>query len=405
MEPEFAARRQKDESAMPGTFSLGRLADIEIGVHYTWLIAFALVAYSLAVGFFPSLFPGLDTGTYWAIGAVATLLLFVSVLVHELSHSLVAKARGLPVHSITLFIFGGVSNIREEPRTPGTEFVVAAVGPASSLILGGIFWGLYLAAETATAPVRAVLFYLAIVNVILAVFNLLPGFPLDGGRVLRAILWGITGNLRKATNWASGVGQFFAFLLIVFGVFQVFAGNVLGGIWMAFIGWFLNGAAESSRRQLVMNETFRGIRVRDLMTPDPPIVAPTLPVSTLIEEYAVRRGARAVLVAEDGRLVGIATLTDVHKLSPDRWGTTRVADIMTPVPLVTVGPTMDVPTALRLMGERDLNQLPVLRSGRVVGLLTRGNVIHYFRLEEELGAPPPTIGGVDEEGEEPRRAA
>ncbi len=386
------------DSGLAGTLRLGRIHGIAIGIHYTWLIAFALITYSLALGLFPVLIPGLATGAYWLLGASAAVLLFASVLVHELSHSLVAQARGLPVSSITLFVFGGVSNIQTEPEDPGQEFLMAVVGPVSSLILAGIFWALF-TIIAAPAPVQALLFYLAVVNLILGVFNLLPGFPLDGGRVLRAIIWGITGNLGQATNWATGIGQVFAFLLIIWGVFQIFGGNFLGGLWTAFIGWFLNNAAEESRRQVIARETFRGVRVRDVMAPNPPVVSPTLPVRDLIEEYAIRRGTRALLVASDDQLVGIVTLADLHKLPHDTWNEATVGQIMTRGPLVTTSPNVDLQSALRLMGERDLNQLPVIADGRLVGMLTRSGVIRYLQLRDELGVPPSAAE------EERRRAA
>lgn len=386
--PSTDRSANRGDPGLAGTLGLVRVAGIEVGVHYTWLIAFALITFSLAVGFFPVITPGYAVVTYWLVGATAALLLFVSVLVHEFSHSLVAKARGIPVQSITLFIFGGVSNIQEEPENPRDEFLIAVVGPVSSLLLAGVFWGIFLVIGPATRPSGALVFYLAIINVILAVFNLLPGFPLDGGRVLRAVLWAITGSLRQATNWASGVGQVFAFLLIIWGVLLIFAGSFLGGIWIAFIGWFLNNAAESSRRELAAREAFRGVRVGDIMTPEPSIVSPHLPVRSMIQDYALRRGVRAVLIAEDGQLAGIATMTDVHKVMPEHWGDTTVGEIMTPAPLVTVGPNVDLQSALRLMGERDLNQLPVVEDGRLVGLLTRSNVIQFLRLREEIGALP-----------------
>jgi Zn-dependent protease/CBS domain-containing protein len=384
-----------------GSLALGRTAGIEIRVHYTWLIAFALITYSLAVGLFPDLIPGRSQALYWLVGATAALLLFGSVLVHEMCHSLVAKSRGIPVSSITLFIFGGVSNIQQEPENPGQEFLIAVVGPVSSLVLAAVCWGLLQMSGGAAAPIQALLVYLALINFVLGVFNLLPAFPLDGGRVLRAIIWAITGDLYRATNWAAGIGQVFAFLLIILGILQIFGGNFLGGIWIAFIGWFLNGAAESSRRQTVVRESFRGVRVAQLMTPNPPIVSPMLPIQAFVSDYALRRGTRALLVGQGGQLVGIVTLTDLHKLPADRWGEANVGQLMTRAPLITVGPNADLQSALRQMDEHDLNQLPVVEDGQVIGLLTRANVIRYLRLRDELGVLPPSLPTEDEH----RRAA
>lgn len=231
---------------MQSSLRLGGLADIQIGVHYTWVFAVVLIAWSLAVGYFPGVVPGVGAGTYWALGIIAALLLFASVLVHELSHSLVARSRGLTVDSITLFIFGGVSNLSTEATSAGDEFLVAIVGPISSFVLAGVFW---LLGQTlpSTGPLGAVVGYLAFINLLLGGFNLVPGFPLDGGRVLRSLVWGATGDLQRATLVASYAGQAFGWLLILWGLSRLLSGDLLGGLWTAFIGWFLNGAAESSR--------------------------------------------------------------------------------------------------------------------------------------------------------------
>ena len=216
---------------MDASVRLGKIRGIEIGIHYTWIFAFALITWSLAAGFFPILYPGWSTGTYWLVGAVASALLFVSVLVHEMAHSLVAVSRGIPVESITLFIFGGVSGLRAEARDPRDELLIAGVGPASSLLLAGFFFLLFVALRGAPEQVTALLGYLALINGLLGVFNLLPGFPLDGGRLLRGAVWQVTGDLVQATNVAAGAGQLLAFLLIVWGLFQFFQANFLGGIW------------------------------------------------------------------------------------------------------------------------------------------------------------------------------
>ncbi|MDD5082289.1 MAG: site-2 protease family protein [Dehalococcoidales bacterium] len=223
---------------MKGAIKIGRIAGIEISVHYTWILAFLLFTWLLASAFFPQSYPNWSAAAYWITGALAALLLFISVLIHEIAHSLVAKARGLPVKGITLFIFGGVSNIESEPDKPKVEFAMSIVGPLSSLVLAGILYGIFLLVPAQDSPLGAILRYLAIANAWLAAFNILPGFPLDGGRVLRSIIWGATGNLVRATNIATTVGQVFAWLFIGFGVFQLLAGNFLGGLWIAIIGWF-----------------------------------------------------------------------------------------------------------------------------------------------------------------------
>ncbi|MHB1417490.1 MAG: CBS domain-containing protein [Chloroflexota bacterium] len=376
---------------MNGTVRVARIAGIDIGLHYTWLIAFALITWSLAVGFFPQQVGGLATATYWIMGAVSALMLFGSVLLHELAHSLVARSRGLRVHDITLLIFGGVSNLQSEPKSAGDEFVISIVGPASSAAIAAVSWAVWLATGTALGPLGSVLFYLAVVNAMLAGFNLLPGFPLDGGRVFRAIIWGVTGSLERATNIAAGAGHLLAFLFIGYGVLQMFTGDLFGGLWIIFLGWFLNGAAESSRASARSRAGFAGVRVADLADPDPETVSPTAPVDQVVRECLLRRGRRAMPVLDDGRLVGIVSLSDIKGLSPEQWPEAAVADIMTRPPLYSVNPDDELDTALRMMAERDLNQLLVLEGGRLVGLLPRSNIIRYLQLRQELKITDPRV--------------
>ena len=266
---------------MKNSLRLIRIAGIDIGVHYTWILIFVLLSWALAQGFFPQLYPEWDTRTCWLAGVVAALLLFGSVLLHELAHSLVAKARGIRVHSITLFLFGGVSSLEEEPERPIVEFAVSIVGPLTSLALAGICWGLLQLVENRQGMLAGILTYLALVNTVLAAFNLLPGFPLDGGRVLRSILWQRTGSLTRATNIAATVGRFMGWGLIALGLLQAFAGN-WGGLWLAFIGWFLSSSADASRRELSMREQLRGVRVREVMVPSPTTISPDTTVSALV---------------------------------------------------------------------------------------------------------------------------
>lgn len=371
---------------MKGTFRLGKIAGLEIGVHYTWLLAFALITWTLADGFYPQAFPGWSAVTYWVIGAIAAILLFISVLVHEMAHSLVAQSRGLPVGGITLFIFGGVSSLNAEPRSAGEEFVVAVVGPATSIALAVLFGLAYLPFSAKDSPVTAILAYLALVNGMLGLFNLLPGFPLDGGRVLRAAVWGITHSLSKATRIAAGAGQILAFLFIAWGVLQVLSADYLNGLWIAFIGWFLYSAATNSRDETVIQEALRGVRVADVMESNPDTVIPSLTVDVLVQEYFLRRGKRAVPVQEGGKLVGIVSLTDVKEVATDKWPATRVAGIMTKAPLHSVAPESDLADALRLLAEHRLNQLLVVASGETVGMVSRENIIRYLHLVSGQGA-------------------
>ncbi len=370
---------------MRSSFRLGRIAGIEIGIHYSWLLAFVIITWSLAQGYFPQVYPGWNLIIYWVTGILAALLLFVSVLLHEITHSLVAQARGMPVHSITLFIFGGVSNLTEEAKRPGIEFTMAIAGPLASLVLAVIFWGLAHLISNQESPLAAILNYLALINTILCVFNLIPGFPLDGGRVLRSILWNTTGNLSKATNIATTAGRFFGWALIAFGLFQLFTGNFLGGIWIAFIGWFLSNAANASRRGTTVREHLGGARVKDVFYPRVETVSPDTPVEEVVWDIFRQRRRRAVPVCQDGRPVGIVTITDVKELPQEKWGQTPVAEIMTREPLHSVTPEDDLNTAMKLIAQHDLNQILVLDQGQCVGLLSRADIIRYLQFSRELG--------------------
>jgi len=370
---------------MKSSLRLFRIAGIDIGIHYTWILIFVLLSWSLAQGFFPQLYPGWDTVTYWITGIVAALLLFGSVLVHELAHSLVAQARGMTVSSITLFIFGGVSNLEDEPEKPKIEFVMSMVGPLSSLALAGIFWGLLQIVGDQQSPVAATFSYLALINALLAGFNLLPGFPLDGGRVLRAILWNRTGNLVKATNIAATVGRFMGWGFIAFGLFQVFAGNFIVGIWFAFIGWFLSSSADASRREVTLREQLSGVQVKEVMTTNAMHVSPDTSVAELVSNVFRKQHGRAVPVCENDQVVGIVTVTDVKELPQEKWEETAVKEIMTSEPLYSVTPDDDLNTALRFIAKHDINQVLVLRGSKCAGLVSRSNILTYLQLSQELG--------------------
>jgi Zn-dependent protease/CBS domain-containing protein len=370
---------------MKSSLRLFRIAGIDIGIHYTWILIFVLLSWSLAQGFFPQLYPGWDTVTYWITGLVAALLLFASVLVHELAHSLVAQARGMTVRSITLFIFGGVSNLEDEPEKPKTEFVMSIVGPLSSLALAGIFWGLLYIVGDRQSPVAATFSYLALINALLAGFNLLPGFPLDGGRVLRALLWNRTGNLVKATNIAATVGRFMGWGLIAFGLFWIFTGNFIGGVWFAFIGWFLSSSADASRREITLREHLSGVQVKDVMTTNPVHISPDTGVAELVSNVFRKQHGRAVPVCRNDQVMGIVTVTDVKELPQEKWQETAVKEIMTSEPLYSVTPEDDLNTALRLIAKHDINQVLVLRGDECAGLVSRSDILTHLQMSQELG--------------------
>lgn len=373
---------------MKGSFRLGYIAGFEIGIHYTWLLALFLIAWSLAVGYFPSTYPAWTPLTYWITGILASLFLFASVLVHELAHSFVARSRGLPVRSITLFIFGGVSNIEREPEKPAVEFAMSVVGPVSSLLLAGVFWVLSQAVGKSDSPGYAILNYLKWVNALLAAFNILPGFPLDGGRVLRSIIWGATGNLTKATNIAASTGQVFGWALIAYGVFRLMADDFLGGLWIAFIGWFLASAADASRREVTLREQLNGVSVMEVMEPNPETISPTTSIERLVHDIFLQHGRRAAPVSQDDHVVGIVTLPDVRGVPQTEWAITPVARVMTKEPIYYVKPEDDLNSALKLLSEHSLNQLLVLKEGRLVGLINRADIIRYLQVYQELGIAP-----------------
>ena len=373
------------------------VAGIEVGVHFSWLIIFGLVTWSLATGFFPDIYgqvrPGqqLDDVTAWLLAAISALLLFGSVLVHELAHSFVARARGLEAKSITLFIFGGVSNLGGESKDPATEFLVAVVGPLTSFAIAGVA---FVVALLIGDPVwEIVVSYLAVVNLLLGAFNLIPGFPLDGGRVFRSIVWKITNSLRRATEIASTVGQLVGYGFIAWGLWILLAsprGNFLGGLWIGAIGWFLQNAASASRQQVVIESRLRDVRVADVLRQDPASVTPDTTVADLIEEHLLPRNRRAMVVCEGSEVSGIVTLGDIQRVPVDERATTPVGQVMTQRPeLAVVGPRATLWEALQQLGDKDVEQAPVVEDGRFLGLLTRADIIRQLQLRELLGRGQP----------------
>lgn len=375
---------QPHRSVLKNSFRLFTVGGIEVGIHISWLVIFVLLTWSLAAGYFPSAIPGIDAGLAWILGAVASILLFVSVLIHELAHSFVAKSRGIEVSSITLFIFGGVSNLAAEPKSANVEFWVAVVGPITSFVIAAISFGIALVMPT--LELQALFGYLAIVNALLGGFNLIPGFPLDGGRVLRSIAWGITGSLRRATEIAVGAGQIVGGLFILWGVLQIFGGNLINGLWIAAIGWFLQNAASSSLRQVVLTERLKDVRVADVQRSDTATVSRQTTINDLIEQYLLPGNRRAMPVSDDGRLVGMVTLGDIKDVPAEARDATQVGSVMGGrAGLITVRPSDDLSDAVDKLTGNDLEQVPVMDDGRFVGMLTRADVMRQLQLREELG--------------------
>jgi len=365
--------------------TLGKVFGIPIKLHTSWFLIAALITWSLAGSYFPQEYPGWATITYWIVGAVTAVLFFASVLLHELGHSVVALREKVPVRNITLFIFGGVAQIGREPPTAGAEFRMAVAGPLTSLVLAGLS-GLLSLGFAATFPLAASFAYLARINLMLAAFNLLPGFPLDGGRVLRAILWRLNGSLRTATRWASAVGRSVAYLFIFVGVGQMFLGGFLDGLWTVFIGWFLHDAARSSYRQVLLKEMLAGVTVGDVMSQQCVTVPGDLQLDRLIADQVLRSGHQYLFVEENGDIEGLITLRDVRAVPRNRWTELTARQVMTPVDaLFQAHSDEDVLTLLQQMEQADVNQVPVVDNGHLLGVVTRGNLLNYLRLRSELG--------------------
>ena len=372
-------------AAMQGSLTIGRVWGIPIGLHYSWFLVFGLISWSLAGGYFPEKYPGWGLATYLLVGAVTSLLFFGSVLVHELGHSWVALRNAIPIRSITLFIFGGIAQIGREPPSAGVEFRIAIAGPLTSLGLAGLFAGAWLVTRD-VAFLAAPMIWLARINLTLGLFNLIPGFPLDGGRVFRALVWRLTGSFYRASQAASLAGQMLAFGFIGLGVLIALRGNVGEGVWLAFIGWFLQNAAAASHAQASLKELLRGVTVAQAMARDCPRVAGDLSLDRLVQEEVLAKGRRCFLVADDGHLGGLLTLHEVKAVPRERWGQVRVDEVMTrPDRLAAVGPQEDLVAALAKMDDANVAQLPVLAGDQLVGMLTREHVLHYVRVRAELG--------------------
>jgi len=371
---------------MPGSLRIGTIAGIDISLHVSWLIIFVLLTWSLATGWFAALYPGWSSLTYWVVSVLATLLLFVSVLLHELAHSLVARRRGLPVKTITLFIFGGVSNIEQEPASAGVEFQMSLVGPLMSLLISGLSFLLFVLIGRGNAPLAALLQYLATANLLLGLFNLIPGFPLDGGRVLRSIIWKVTGSLSTATRTATVVGQAIAYLFILGGLWLLFGGNLFGGIWIGFIGWFLLSAAQSAHAQLLLETMFKGATVGEVMNASPATVPANISLQKLVDEFLLPHGWRSAFVMQVDQLVGLITLGDIRHTPREQWGQTPVGHAMTPLErLHVVSPQHHLKEVVPLMVTQDVNQLAVVQEGRLVGVLSREEIMRSLQIRQDLG--------------------
>lgn len=360
----------------PGV-QIGHIFGIPIYLHPSWLIIFALI--TLFIGMqFGAQHPHWPVDERWGLGLATSLLFFASVIFHEVSHSVVALHYKLPVKSITLFVFGGLSAIEREPPNPRQEFIIAAAGPLASLFLAAVFGAIWRYAH-AGEMITAVAAWLAAINLLLGIFNLIPGFPLDGGRVLRGIVWGITGDFKKASRIASGSGRFFAYLMILGGIWLVLRGNWLDGLWLAFIGWFLLEAAKETYVQVALRDTLAGLRAGDVMARD----VPTVMRDASIDEYihqVLRTGRRAHIVVGGDRPSGLVSLQSARHVPREEWANTSVQAVMVPMEKVqAAAPEEPVLEVLQRMQTSDINQMPVITDGHIVGMIGRDSILQVLQ--------------------------
>jgi Zn-dependent protease len=375
-----------------GSLRLGKFLGITIQLHFSWFIIFALIIGLLSYSLHDE---GYSLWTSLIVGALTSILLFASVLAHELAHSLVAVRNGIPVKSITLFILGGVAQITREASRPKTELLMAIAGPLCSLVLAGFFgliWFLIWGNSQQTFAADNPILWLASINLMLALFNLIPGFPLDGGRILRAFLWQRMGNYKRATRIASLAGQSAAYLMIGGGIAIMFI-NIstnfsipINGIMLAFIGWFLHHFATTSYRQVEIREALRGFTAGVVMGTDYIAISPNLSLKDLVQNYVLPTGRHYFVVAEDGRLAGMVSFENVKTVPQTRWDITPIRAVMTPADkVVSARPEEEALSILERMEEHDLNQMPVVKDGAVLGIVVRENLLHFIRLRSELG--------------------
>jgi Zn-dependent protease/CBS domain-containing protein len=364
---------------------IGRVFGIPIYLDYSWVMIFLLLSWIMAVSYYPVEIKGGTAVQYWLMGIVTSVLFFASILVHELAHSWVALRYKIPVRRITLFIFGGISEITEEPRSAYAEFLIAVVGPLMSFALALAFFSL----EPLLAnikPALAIAKYLAFINGTLGLFNLVPGFPLDGGRVFRAMVWGWTGDFRRATLIAANTGRFFGFLFIMVGVWLALRGNLFNGLWIAFIGWFLESAAGAQVQQQLVRSLLAGHKVSEAIGDACTHVQTDATLQNLVDQQVLNHGRRCFLVNRAERVVGLLTLHDIKEIPRSSWATTTAAQAMIPVQkLITTSPDAELSTALEKMGRDGMNQMPVMLGNDFVGMLSRSDIVHYLQTLQQVG--------------------
>lgn len=369
-------------------FKLFRVLGIPVYVNYTWFIVFSLVVYTLAVSYFPYLGPYYDPAVRWIMAFAAAIILFSSILLHELSHSYVAQRQGIKIKSITLFIFGGIARMVGESRTPSGEMKIAAAGPALSLFISGIFWTIVfvLKRDMATSPVLAISYFLAYTNLMLAVFNLIPGYPLDGGRILRAFIWNRTGNLNKATLITSRIGKGFALLLIAGGLWDIINGVFISGLWLIFVGMFLQQAADEGYKQTILHRTMSSVRIRNIMVSPVVVVSGDMTLDKVVNDFFLRYHYNSFPVVSDGNLAGIVSIHDIKVVENEKWPYTVVRDIMfKDIEVITISPESGALEALDKMIDTQRGRLVVHENGRVAGIISQRDIMKMIKLKADLG--------------------
>lgn len=366
--------------------SLGKIKGIPVGLDFSWFLIFVLITWALAFSYFPHQFKNWSLVEYWICAAITSIIFFFSVLLHEFGHSIVALKYNLKVRSISLFIFGGISNISQEPDKASHEFWIAIAGPLVSFALALLFYAIAIIFKT-QQQVYAIFDYLALINLMLGLFNLIPGFPLDGGRVLRAIIWAVTKDFKKSTNIASSVGRFFGFLFILVGVFEVFQGGIFNGVWIAFIGWFLESAASSQVQSEKFHEILSNHKVSEAMSSDYGIVREGTTLQEVVDNHFLGIGRRSLIVKEGDKIIGLLTLHRIKEIPREKWNATDVtAAMISATELIKADSNDDLWTALRKMDKDGVNQLPVFEDGEFAGILSRDSLLSFFRNIHELGS-------------------
>lgn len=387
--------------------SLGKPFGFGVRIDWSLLIIFALIAFQLGAAVFPTWHPEWGAGLTWTMALAAAVLFFASILLHELAHALVARSQGIPVRRITLFLFGGLTQLEGEPRSPKAEFWMAVIGPVVSVVIGlaATFIGAALvgqpmqsafesgdplaiqAAYADAGPFATLLLWLGPINLLLGIFNIIPGFPLDGGRVLRSILWGITKDLRKATRWASVLGQAFAWTLMVFGVINFFAGAWTGGLWLLLIGWFLNNAARVSYQQLLVRQALENVPVSQVMRSSFATIPPNLTVDDFMRDHALASEQQVFPIETDGYLLGTVSLAQVRHVPKEQWASATVEQIMVPrAQLPALPPDAGAEQALLELARNDVDQLVIMEGRKLLGLVRREDLLRWLDIHEWMMA-------------------